>query len=184
MKNFQIKLEDIRLEDALSQIEALGGVSHQQRNCLRLLTEEMFSMMQTVLEHHEASFAISMKDGEYALTLNTRTSVSQKAQEEFMSMSSDGKNLAHRGLKGKMVALLESFAGGAAMPLPMDYCMPMDMGDYSHLWMLSNYMDNASAQEQADDWDGMEKSIIVNFADDILIGVRGDQLEMVVKKKF
>jgi len=174
------------MEDALEQIDILPALEPKQRNCLRLLTEEMFGMMETVLEHREATFEIEAdKDGLFQLHLITRAAVSEKARSEFLSMSTDGKNLAHKGIKGKMVAMLEAFADGN-VDNSAYYAMPMvlEPGDYSHLWQMSTYLAQESADDKAKDWDGMERSIIVNFADDVLIGVRDNKLEMVVKKNF
>ena len=52
------------------------------------------------------------------------------------------------------------------------------------MWTLSQYMEFAPKEKIKREWDGMEKSIIANFADDVSIGVRSGKLEMTVTKTF
>ena len=35
-----------------------------------------------------------------------------------------------------------------------------------------------------EDWDELEKSIVANIADDVKIGIAGQDVEMVITKKF
>ena len=36
----------------------------------------------------------------------------------------------------------------------------------------------------AEDWDELEKSVVANLADDVRIGIAGQDVEMVISKKF
>ena len=54
-------------------------------------------------------------------------------------------------------------------------------------WSLLNYrdsFDSAAQIEKREAWDELEKSIIANLADDVIVGVLGDKVDIVVKKKF
>ena len=42
---------------------------------------------------------------------------------------------------------------------------------------------NAQAEKQ-EAWDELEKSIIAKLADDVIVGVLGGKVDIVVKKKF
>ena len=53
----------------------------------------------------------------------------------------------------------------------------------SPLWTLNNYREKVS-QEKGEKWDELEKSIIGNIADDILVGMDGTKVEITVKKAF
>ena len=183
MKNLKISMNDIQMEDALAQIDVVSALTPKEKNCLRLLTEEMFSMMENVLQNREATFDLEQKGTEFKLGLSANVNVSQKAKDAYMSMAADGKNLAHKGIAGKIVAILDSLVEGAPYVAPFD--SPMGIaGDYDYMWTMSNYMDIASEEEKELDWDGMERSIIANFADDVMIGVRSNSLQMIVKKAF
>ena len=53
----------------------------------------------------------------------------------------------------------------------------------SYSWSLNKYR-NVVKKEDKEDWDELEKSIIANLADDVIVGVKGKQANIVVVKKF
>jgi len=184
MKKFSIKCTGSNVEEAMAQIGELNELDQKQQNCLRLLTEEMFSMMSTVLSNKEATFAIAKEEKEWTLTLAIETFVSPKAKQEYLSVATDGKNLAHKGLKGAFTAFLEIISGGDASGAIAPSSMVGDTVDYVQMWQMSQYLNQLSEEERKNAWDGMEKSIIANFADDVLVGVTDNKVKMVVKKAF
>ena len=36
----------------------------------------------------------------------------------------------------------------------------------------------------SEEWDQLEKSIVAKLADDVIVGVRGKKVEIIIKKKF
>ena len=58
------------------------------------------------------------------------------------------------------------------------------MGGYDQVWTLNDYMLNTPPEKQKEDWDGLERSILINMADDIIIGVNSGRVEMIIKKSF
>ena len=63
------------------------------------------------------------------------------------------------------------------------------MNDYgvsgsSDMWSLSNCQSFVFIFFFfLEDWDELEKSIIANLADDVTVGINGDNVEMVITKK-
>ena len=53
---------------------------------------------------------------------------------------------------------------------------------YVYSWSLHNYK-NAD-EEKEDEYAELERSIVAKLADDIVVGVRGKNVEIVVKKTF
>ncbi len=53
---------------------------------------------------------------------------------------------------------------------------------YSNAWALSQYKETAKEDENA--WDELERSIIANLADDVVVGIKGKKVDIVVKKDF
>jgi hypothetical protein len=49
-------------------------------------------------------------------------------------------------------------------------------------WTLSKYRDSVKNEEEP--WDELEKSIIANVADDVVVSVKGKQVEIVILKDF
>ncbi|MEG1946884.1 MAG: hypothetical protein RR139_07280 [Lachnospiraceae bacterium] len=45
----EIKITGSKIKEVLTQIDTIGELGHKERGCLRLLTEEMFSMCHELL---------------------------------------------------------------------------------------------------------------------------------------
>ena len=58
----------------------------------------------------------------------------------------------------------------------------IDVGGYSNAWSLSTYKQGAKNKTEA--WDELEKSIIANMADDVIVGIIGGKVEITIKKSF
>jgi len=64
----------------------------------------------------------------------------------------------------------------------------MGMGDpqimkSAYAWSLQKY--RVKSEEKKDEaWDELEKSIIANIADDVLVSLNGKSVEIIVKKTF
>lgn len=182
----QINIIESKMSEALAQIEAIEGLGIKNKGCLRLLTEEMFSMCKELLDTDKLDFEILAAEGTYTLQAATKTRVKEKAKGQLLSVSSSGKNIASKGIKGVLFTALEVFSY-EGNPYPccasVGYGIHAMMGcEYS--WTLSQYMETAPQIEISKEWDGMEKSIIVNFADDVAIGVGGGRVKVIVTKKF
>ena len=170
----KIQMKKTSMTEVLDQIELLRE-DVKVRSSLRLLSEEMFSMMANVLDTKEATFEIVKKDGAYSLTIVAEADVSEQAREAYLSVSANGKNNAYSGIVGKLFAIADFIDGGS----PVE---PMSVSPEGVYWAMSEYIAKSSHEKDLD-WDGMEKSIIANFADDVIVGVRNRKLEMTVIKK-
>lgn len=183
----RISITESTVTQAMALLDTLDDLSARQKNNLRLLTEEMFSMVNELLDADRLDYEISGEDKKYVLKVSVRTRVSEKARSQFLSLSSDDRNAANRGLKGMLGAVMESLLYGDMRGeeyAGWRYGITPPMGEYGRMWMLSQYITAAPREKAEGDWDGMEKSIIANFADDISIGVRSGRLEMAVTKAF
>ena len=58
--------------------------------------------------------------------------------------------------------------------------------DFSSVWSLRQYQDGVRADNEqgSAEWDELERSIIVHVADDVLVGVKGNNVSIIIKKKF
>ncbi|MEG0688014.1 MAG: hypothetical protein RR466_04925 [Hungatella sp.] len=182
----EIRITESKMSEALGQIDTLEGLSPKESGCLRLLTEEMFSMCKELLDVSYLDFEVKRELNRYTLCASTKTRVDEDAREQFLSMSSSGKNTANKGIKGLLGAVLETMSFGGD-PSLSGACLAygyMSGSEYTCMWRLSEYMATVPAETFKSEWDGMEKSIIANFADDISIAVRSGRLEMTVTKIF
>ena len=197
-------------ETALAQVEAVSqfqGLRPKQALHLRLLGEEMMGLVTAITGEIEALFWMENEGGNYQLHLTVDTQMNAAKREELLAMSSDGKNMAARGVMGK---LRELFVSGLYsmermdqiqqeyMPSALGYGLGMeDPMTYSatksiSAWSLKRYrerveelhsedMDNQEVEEA---WDELEKSVVGKLADEVRIGIQGGQVEMVIYKAF
>lgn len=181
----ETKITKSNVEEALEQIDLITEISIKERGCLRLLTEEMFSMCHELLDTYVLDFEIKQDGKQYTLSSTTKTRVDETARAQLLSASSSGKNAANKGARGILGAVLELFSlegsqGLSSVNWPYGLCYEGDI----YMWSLSHYMQEIKASRVENEWDGLEKSIIANFADDVSIAVRKDRLQMTITKTF
>jgi len=54
----------------------------------------------------------------------------------------------------------------------------------SQLWSMADYQNGIPENERKADWDGLERSILANMADDVRVGVTSNTVEMTVTIQF
>ena len=84
-----------QMETALQQAEkvaAYKGLSPKSTLHLRLLAEEMLSMMRSITGEPEGEFWIEDNNGEYQLHLKVATRLSIEKREQLLSVSATRKN--------------------------------------------------------------------------------------------
>ena len=54
--------------------------------------------------------------------------------------------------------------------------------NYDKTWVLSKYREQT--EEGTEPWDELEKSIVANLADEVIVGSRTDYVDMMVVKEF
>jgi VCBS repeat-containing protein len=117
-------------------------------------------------------------------------------RKNLLSASTTGENSAAKGVTGKLRDLFERFLEPENGSLPNDLITGMDYaysgGDFgtlsvaaAGLWSMNRY--KAAVKEgraPEEDWDELEKSVVAKLADEIRIGIAGQNVEMVISKKF
>lgn len=186
----ETKITKSNVEEALEQIDLITEISIKERGCLRLLTEEMFSMCHELLGTNALDFELKQDGRRCTLSGSTKTQVDEEAKAHLLSASSSGKNAANKGVMGILGAVLELFSidcdpklYNATLGYGMHGMHGMD-DSYRYMWSISRYMDAVVDSSNKPEWDGLEKSIIANFADDVSIGVRSGKLQMTITKTF
>ncbi len=206
MKSNICKLnEDLTcLEVVLSEVEkvtAYNALEDKKALRLRLLAEELCGMLPGLIENFSGKFWAE-NDGEtYELHVELKADdMSIDLRDELISVSKSGKNAAAKGIMGKIRAVAETMLLAASDPelsVPSgeyyDYC-GYNMGcgyidptisyetGYVYSWSLFNY--KTAVEEKEDEYAELERSIVAKLADDIIVGVRGKNVEIIVKKSF
>ena len=184
------------METAIGQadkVAAYKGLSEKDAIHLRLLTEEMMGLMQSVTGASEGEFWIEDEDGEYRLHLLVRTLLSTEKKEQLLSVSASGKNESAKGLMGR---LREFFDWGIDEDITSNSLFLPDMYEHTSSpmldweWSMRQYETALSARVAKDEpgaqeaWDELEKSVVKKVADDVKVYIRRGTAEMVILKKL
>jgi len=161
---------------------------------LTLMAEELIGMLPNLSDSFEGSFWVECEGPAYELhakyVMADRTLASD---DVLMEISKSGKNERAKGVVGKVRAFIDKITlpeGGAFF---RDYAIfssgmiDYNMG-YAHCWSLNRYVLKVQAAEESEEkseaWDELEKSVITKLADDVLVGILGNEVEITVKKSF
>ncbi|MEG1710859.1 MAG: hypothetical protein RR054_02555 [Clostridia bacterium] len=172
------------INDIKKQIEILDNLSNKNKNCLILLAEEMLSMSVSLLGENEGDFYIEKINGTYYLNLQILAKVDEYAKDELIGVSTLKKNNYKETISDKILSMLESFVNASGQATFSAFGMNDIYNGYAPAWTLSSYLNTIPADEETSTWDGLEKSIIANFSDDVIIGVKRKMVQMTVKKTF
>jgi len=178
----------------LSEVERVAEfckLSSSSASKLRLLTEEMLELTVRLFDDLKYSFYIENEKKHFTLNLIADTYVSLSQREKMLSLSSDGKNRATKGLLGKISTVFEGLLSGDSGYdlISMPFCDNLGIHTY---FTLSNYQDEiqkmfqeeSQKKSQSEEWDELGKSIIANLAKEVVIGVRNKKVEMIVTVDF
>ena len=207
MKSNICKLnEDLTcIEVVLSEVEKVttyNGLEDKKALRLRLLAEELCGMLPGLVENFSGEFWTENDGDAYELHVELKADdMSIDLRDELISVSKSGKNAAAKGVMGKIRAVAETMLLAAFDPtlqsLPtgefydyhgynmgfgyIDSAIAVETG-YVYSWSLFNY--KTAVEEKKDEYAELERSIVAKLADDIIVGVRGKNVEIVVKKSF
>lgn len=194
-----VKNTGLGFTQALEQAELVAkykNLSEKNKLHLQLLTEEMMGMMHALTGEKEADFWIDDSGNVYALHLMVETLMNAEMRKNLLAASKSGKNVAATGFTGKLRDLFERIMEptsddfDADMMIGMDYAYTSaDFGGFSAavagIWSLQSYKSAFEERnEPKEKWDELEKSVIARLADDVKIGIAGQNVEMIIIKKF
>ena len=195
------------LEAVLAEVEKVttyNALGDKKALRLRLLAEELCGMLPGLVENFSGEFWAESEGNNYELHVELKAEdMTADLRDELISVSKSGKNAAAKGVMGKIRAVAETmlliaFDSSVPAPLPdgefydahgfnmgfgyIDPTVSFETG-YVYSWSLFNYK---SAVENGEDdaFAELERSIVAKLADDIIVGVRGKKVEIVVKKSF
>ena len=185
----------------VEKVTAYNGLENKKALRLRLLAEELCGMLPGLIENFSGKFWAENDGDDYKLHVELKADdMSIDLRDELISVSKSGKNAAAKGVMGKIRAVAETMLLAASDPelsVPSgeyyDYCgYNMGFGyidptisyetGYVYSWSLYNY--KTAVEEKEDAYAELERSIVAKLADDIIVGVRGKNVEIVVKKSF
>lgn len=177
-----------KILDEVEKAAAYSSVDKKSTLRLRLLAEELVEMLPSLLEFTNGKFWIENEGKEFELhtTLIPDEKLDFLLRDRLLEISKSGKNAAAKGILSK-IKLAATFmmidseeTVGFTEPFYDTGLITKDY-TYSTVWSLQTYREKERAKKD-ENWDELEKSIIANLADDVLVGLQGDQVDIIVKK--
>ena len=170
-----------------------NGLDKKSAMRVRLLSEELICMLPELLNYGTGSFWIESEDKNYELHLKVEARDHFDVDiDKLLSVSKSGKNAAAKGIINKICIAVDYMLSDRAKLAESDpysfYTMGMSEHSGAASWSLLDYRNNLqnseSFESKEDNWDELEKSIIANIADDVIVGVIGRKIDIIIKKKF
>ena len=183
------------LEAILKEAEKVAvynELNHKQSLQLRLLCEEIDGMLPNIIDEFDGDFWIGFEDGVCKVNVSVHfNEFTTDKKDALIKVAKNKKNAAAVGIVGKIRSALENIfldeetlqlcaMSSGSFHLATGY---VDYMDYSYLWSLEDYRRGVE-ETQTEAWDELEKSVIASVADDVIVGVKGKQADIIVVKKF
>ena len=188
----------------VEKVTTYNGLEDKKALRLRLLAEELCGMLPGLTQNFSGEFWAENDGDDYELHVELKADdMDIDLRDELISVSKSGKNAAAKGVMGKIRAVAETMllaASDPTLPSPLpagefydyhgfnmgfgyiDPTISLETG-YIYSWSLFNYK-TAVEENEEDAYAELERSIVAKLADDIIVGVRGNNVEIVVKKSF
>ena len=197
--NSNLESIDLTLEMG-EKFAAYYGITGRDALHLRLLTEEMNSMIHGILEEFTGNFWLESEKTKKGLLcricLSAEKQLNKKQESHMLSVASSGKNENAKGIMGKISELLRRSLQTATEE---DDEFLNDMADAwmssgsirnsfaspgEAYWSLQTYRNNISFQKHVkeEEWDELEKSIIAKLADEVKVWLDADTTKVVIEK--
>lgn len=185
-----------RADEIVADIE----LEHKDAIHAKLIFEETVGMLQQMTGNYQAVIWLEKYRKSFCLKLTAKTEMDYDKKNDLLSMSTDHKNDSIKGVMDKIgdviqnsflnyehaINLSQEYGGGYVNYGTMGMYGSLEgMSEYGVRWSLDEYKealsDAAETQEAAKNaWDELEKSIVANIASDILVGVKGDRVDMTI----
>ena len=175
------------------RVAAYNGLNHKQTLQLRLLCEEIDGMLPNIIEDFDGELWIDFEDSVCKVNVSVRIpELNADKKDALIDIAGNKKNAAAVGVVGRIRDAIENFfldedrtdalaVSAGVFGLGTGYSEGVD---YAYLWSLEEYRNSVKQEEQAEAWDELERSVIASVADDVTVGVKGRQAQIVIVKKF
>ena len=179
------------LAEILSESEKVAvynGLDKKQSLQLRLICEEMDGMLPKIIDDFNGDLWIEFNKGVCKVNVCIDIpELNSEKKDELIKVSKSKKNALAVGIVGKIRSVIEDFflrekAGVSFNTSSGEFYSSTGLS-FSYLWTLNGYKENATDKE-TEKWDELEKSIIANLADDVIVGVKGKKATIVAIKNF
>lgn len=169
--------------EALQEVERASErarLNREQTNTLRLLTEEMISMTTDILSTCQGMLWLEWEGESWELHLTATAPIDPEARAALIAASREKINSPVKGLKSKISALFAELLSAENASVPS---VVMSGPEASAIWSLAEEY-KQSGPDRLAELEGVERSILLGFADDVVVAVKNNWVELTVKKRF
>ena len=175
------------------KVAEYNGLESKQALQLRLICEEVDGMLPNIIEDFSGSLWIEYENGVCKVNISLRfEEFTVDKKKELVGIAKNKKNAAEAGIVGKIRSAVENFfldedvAQGFDMSaesfyFPTEHYSRMN---YFCIWSLEQYRTTVDKEPKPENWDELEKSVLASVADDVIVGVKGKQADIIIVKKF
>ena len=175
------------------KVAVYNGLDQKQTLHLRLLCEEIDGMLPNIVGDFDGELWITFENGVCKVNISLKLAeITADEKESLINIATNKKNAAAKGIVGKIRSGIEDFfltqealQPYITTPSPYGLATGYSEGlDYTYLWSLAQYRDTVRQESSADAWDELEKSVIASVADDVMVGIVGRRVDIVIVKAF
>ena len=175
------------------KVAVYNELTHKQAMQLRLICEEIDGMLPNIVDGFAGDLWIEMEDGVCKVFVSVRIDeITYEKREDLVAVSRNKKNSAAVGVVGRIRAAIEEvfldedLRGSGDMLCESRYLMAeyYERMDYSSMWSLEQYRSTVKKEAKTEEWDELEKSVLASVADDVIVGIKGRQADIIIVKKF
>ena len=182
-------LDSILIES--NKVAVYNELNEKQTLQLRLICEELDAMLPNIINDFDGDFWIEFDNGQCKVVADiSLAEFTADKKKELIAISKNKKNAFSKGIIGKIRSAIEDLyldkenAEALNMSILFNKALGYSVGmENSYIWSLNNYKNNV-VEENKEDWDELEKSIIAHLADDVIVGVKGTKATITVIKNF
>lgn len=191
--NLGDKLFD-KADDSIASLE----LSKKDSIHLKLLFEEAVGMLKQMTTDYHALVYFTKYKEECCLNMTCKTEMDANKKSELLDISSNRENSAVKGFMSKVSDIIENGVLNYAevMKLQQEYgggyvnygTMGMYGGlegtaDSGIMWSMFEYRGALEMAKESDEsakeaWDELERSIVASLVKDVLIGVKGNRVDV------
>lgn len=190
LKKGGLGLETILVE--VEKVSAYNGLKDKEALRLRLLAEELTGMLPELVKNFDGHFWLENSGKKYELhTAFSVDGLSKEEKQALIAVSATKKNASAAGFMGKIRDIAENILLHTDEPnvyYAAGYLNGGDVADIScyYVWTLEQYINQQkeNLDNSDEEWDQLEKSIVAKLADDVIVGVKGRNVEIIIKKEF
>ncbi len=167
------------------KVAEISSLNNKQSLRVRLIAEEFVGMLKELSTDFDGEFWIENENLSFSFVsqIHINEAMDLQTKRRFIDISSSKKNTT-KGIMGKIRDIVENLL------YPENAIYSSNFVAYqletavllNDQWTLNKYKD--SERNNAEPWDELEKSIIANLADDVIVCVKGNNVEIVIKKDF